>query len=129
MQAAVYILLKNTPPHGDKFAESARTVLASEQVWVTWKNEGCPDFFRDSAELRKRKAPDDEEEESGKKARVDACDMGSAELTRLWNLSKTNLEGCESAVESGRSIPDVETYFAEAIQQVLRHAHHSPIWG
>jgi hypothetical protein len=121
MQAAVYILLKTTPPNGDKFTDAVRRVLASEHEWVKWKNESCPDFFRDSVELRKRKSPGVGEVGGGEAKKAKGAgerDLGSAELSRLWSLSETNLDGCESAVESGRFIPDVGSYFKEAIEQV-----------
>jgi len=53
---ARYTLLKGTPPSGERFAEAVKRIMESEKVWVAWKNQGCPDFFREGVELRKRKA-------------------------------------------------------------------------
>ena len=50
-----YEILEDTPPSGKRFADAVRKVMSSEQAWVSWKNHGCPDFFREGVELRKRK--------------------------------------------------------------------------
>mmetsp|Transcript_37374 Transcript_37374/g.97978 ORF Transcript_37374/g.97978 Transcript_37374/m.97978 type:complete len:570 (-) Transcript_37374:56-1765(-) len=118
-RARVYTLLKTTPPNGDAFAEAVRKVLASEHVWIKWKNEKCPDFFREPGEVRKRKAFEGADGDGrAKKVKDSHKDLGSAEVTRLWNLTATNLDGCKGAIDAGRSIPEVGVYFKEAISQV-----------
>ena len=62
--------------------------------------------------------------QAGSKAKKPATEkgrreLGSAELSRLWNLTETNIDGCRNAVEAGRFIPEVKDYFRESIEQVL----------
>ena len=52
-----------------------------------------------------------------KKAKAaDKLDLGSAELTRLWNITKTNLESCKA--DSRRSTPKTGEFFEEALEQI-----------
>lgn len=41
--------------------------------------------------------------------------MGSAELTRLWNLSPDNMDACKD--EKRVFLPSLEDYFSDAIDQ------------
>lgn len=37
----VYRLLEETPPNGKKFSQTVRHMLKREELWNSWKNEGC----------------------------------------------------------------------------------------
>ena len=57
----VYLLLSETPPDGSRFAETVKHILAREEHWNAWKNEGCPAF--------KRPAPEPTDNDEPKKPR------------------------------------------------------------
>lgn len=42
--AQIYKLLNETPPNGRKFAETVKHMLLREEIWSSWKNEGCKEF-------------------------------------------------------------------------------------
>ncbi|XP_078460926.1 THO complex subunit 1 isoform X1 [Lampetra planeri] len=113
----VFQLLKETPPEGDKFSKAIEHILAREENWITWKNEGCPSFVKERpAETRphrprKRAAPEDFLGKGSHKKIL----MGSDELTRLWNLCPDNMEACKA--ESREFLPSLEEFFDEAIEQ------------
>lgn len=46
----VFNLLKETPPDGEKFAEITQKILEREELWNAWKNEGCPEIKKPSAD-------------------------------------------------------------------------------
>uniref|UniRef100_A0A8B9S5E7 THO complex subunit 1 n=1 Tax=Apteryx owenii TaxID=8824 RepID=A0A8B9S5E7_APTOW len=64
---AVYQLLSENPPDGERFSKMVEHILNTEENWNSWKNEGCPSFVKESEEL-----------------------------TRLWNLCPDNMEACKS---------------------------------
>jgi THO complex subunit 1 len=39
-------LLDETPPNGKKFSKSVQHMLAREELWNSWKNDGCKEFKR-----------------------------------------------------------------------------------
>jgi THO complex subunit 1 len=45
-ETQVYKLLDETPPNGKKFSKSVQHMLSREELWNSWKNEGCKDFKR-----------------------------------------------------------------------------------
>ncbi|XP_054285529.1 THO complex subunit 1-like [Macrosteles quadrilineatus] len=119
----VYSLLKDTPPDGEEFARTIQHILAREEFWNNWKNDGCP-------ELQKPVAPVDEFEEERKPIRRrrkrlgdiirDATAqkrfyMGHPELTKLWNYNTDNLEACRAPERN--FLMSLEEYFKEAIEQ------------
>lgn len=38
----VYNLLRDTPPDGENFARITQQLMTREQLWNSWKNDGCP---------------------------------------------------------------------------------------
>ncbi|KAM8967565.1 THO complex subunit 1 isoform 2-T2 [Pelodytes ibericus] len=115
---AVYQLLSETPPIGDKFSKMMEHILNTEENWNSWKNEGCPSFVKERpAETkvvkvaRKRPAPEDFLGKGPNKKIL----MGNDELTRLWNLCPDNMEACKS--ENREFMPTLEQFFEEAIEQ------------
>ncbi|XP_022102620.1 THO complex subunit 1-like isoform X2 [Acanthaster planci] len=116
----VYDLLKETSPGGEEFAKTIQHILSREEHWNTWKNEGCPSYIRekpDSAQAQPK--PRARKRSLGEELRINApnkkIDMGSPELTRLWNICPDNLEACRA--ENRIFIPSLEEYFEEAIEQ------------
>ncbi|KAK7100737.1 THO complex subunit 1-like [Littorina saxatilis] len=114
----VYQLIRETPPAGDKFADIVKHVLQREEHWNNWKNEGCPSYERAKAKdapkpksrPKRRRIGEDLQGGGGK-----IIKMGSAELTRLWNLNPDNMEACRS--EKREFTPTLEEFFANAIEQ------------
>ncbi|XP_041483923.1 THO complex subunit 1-like [Lytechinus variegatus] len=116
----VIALLRETPPHGVKFAEGIEHILSREEHWNAWKNEGCPSYVKEKGKTeqarpksRARKRTLGEElNMAGASKKID---LGSPELTRLWNVYPSNLEAC--AAEDRIFLPQVEDFFQEAIDQ------------
>ncbi|XP_058462952.1 THO complex subunit 1 [Malaya genurostris] len=48
-EVRVYKLIEESPPNGRKFADSVRHMLSREELWNSWKNEGCKEFKRPDA--------------------------------------------------------------------------------
>ncbi|KAL9693567.1 hypothetical protein quinque_012852 [Culex quinquefasciatus] len=48
-ETTVYKLIEESPPNGRRFAESVRHMLSREELWNSWKNEGCKEFKRPDA--------------------------------------------------------------------------------
>ncbi|XP_078319273.1 THO complex subunit 1-like [Crassostrea virginica] len=118
IQDKVYQLIKETPPDGDQFSKTVQHILAREEHWNKWKNEGCPNFAKKSeteeskvkSRAKRRWVGDDLQAHGGKIVK-----MGSAELTRLWNINPDNLEACKA--EKRVFLPSLEDFFAEAMEQ------------
>lgn len=116
----IYELLKEIPPDGEKFAADIKHVLDREEHWNNWKNEGCPSFVKEKPKEdqepkrrpRKRTLGEELELNAGSSKKID---MGSPELTRLWNQCPDNLEACRS--EKRMFLPALEEFFEEAIEQ------------
>ncbi|XP_035665777.1 THO complex subunit 1-like, partial [Branchiostoma floridae] len=111
-------LLRETPPDGDHFAKMVQHTLEREENWITWKNKGCPTYDRERPKTetplkksRKRAMGEDIKEAEDSKR----VNMGSAELTRLWNLCPDNMEACSSPERE--FLPSLEEFFEEAIEQ------------
>ncbi|KAI6183930.1 Death domain-containing protein [Aphelenchoides bicaudatus] len=87
-----YQLLKETYPHGSKFADSLKKAIKSDKLWSDWKNDGCPDLVSEIPAGRlavyKRKEIEP--------YNPDIIDLGNAELTRLWNINTNNLSACKA---------------------------------
>jgi THO complex subunit 1 len=104
-----------TPPDGEGFKKAVQQAVAREKMWIEWKNKGCNDYVRAPAEqlitpaaptgAKKRSATDDGKQVAKK------VQMGNAELTRLWNLTATNMEGC---IGDSDAVPGVEAFFEDA---------------
>ncbi|XP_054035663.1 THO complex subunit 1 isoform X1 [Dryobates pubescens] len=123
---AVYQLLSENPPDGERFSKMVEHILNTEENWNSWKNEGCPSFVKERSHpefqlgppdskpmrpVRKRPAPEDFLGKGPNKKIL----MGNEELTRLWNLCPDNMEACKS--ESREYMPTLEEFFEEAIEQ------------
>ncbi|XP_055956508.1 THO complex subunit 1 isoform X1 [Patella vulgata] len=114
-------LIKETPPDGEKFAESVEHILEREENWNNWKNEGCVSYVREK--LTDDKEPVEKTRVRAKRKRVGddlmtsagKINMGSSELTRLWNINSDNMDACKA--DTRVFLPHLEEYFAEAIEQ------------
>ncbi|XP_058811766.1 THO complex subunit 1 [Topomyia yanbarensis] len=129
----VYKLIEESPPNGRKFADSVRHMLSREELWNSWKNEGCKEFKRpDAGNLnsstvavpasssssgeeppvpvrvamkRPRRALGDLIQDSTRQGKFF---MGNPELTRLWNTCPDNLQACKG--EDRNFLPSLEAY-------------------
>lgn len=128
MTQTVYSLLEETPPDGEKYAKIVKHILAREELWNTWKNDGCPEFKKPippaenpeeltDARKTKQRRPKRLLGDIIKEATANnKYYMGSNELTKLWNFCPDNLEACKA--KDRDFLPSLETYFAEAIEQL-----------
>ena len=41
-KSRVFMLLTETPPNGEQFSEYSNKLLKREELWIDWKNDGCP---------------------------------------------------------------------------------------
>ena len=114
--AKVYDLLEETPPNGAEFATYVKQALKREENWIAWKNDGCPSYEKPPLSKEQlqpyppRKHLGDTYAQTTRK-----IDLGSSELSRLWNLCPDNLEACRS--KNRMFVPDVEKFLEEAIEQ------------
>ncbi|XP_058059329.1 THO complex subunit 1 [Anopheles bellator] len=134
-ETLVYRLLEESPPNGIKFAETVRHMLTREELWNSWKNEGCKEFKRPEAVLddaapavaatsgtsgssvgaspgtgrppakRPRRPLGDLIRDATRQGKFF---MGNQELTRLWNLCPDNLQACKGTDRN--FLPSLETY-------------------
>ncbi|XP_033116489.1 THO complex subunit 1-like [Anneissia japonica] len=118
----VYMLLRETPPNGEEFAKTVEHILTREEHWNDWKNKGCPTFVlerpkdgEEAAPVRSRSRKRSIREEMLGEGTSKRLDMGSPELTKLWNLCPDNMEACRS--EARIFLPNLEEFFEEAIEQ------------
>ena len=85
-----YTSISETPPDGKRFCETVKHILNREENWINWKNEGCPSFAKMNPisetevvqKKKKRSIGEDFVLSQNKK-----LNMGTSELTRLWNLN------------------------------------------
>ncbi|XP_050298108.1 THO complex subunit 1 [Anthonomus grandis grandis] len=115
----VYSLLRETPPDGANFAKIIKNILKREELWNSWKNDGCPEIKKflpqnDPVEIPKAKKTEPLVGDLIKAARNEGkFYMGSKELTKLWNKNPINLEACK-----GKDfLPTMDEFFGEAIAQ------------
>ncbi|XP_030839467.1 THO complex subunit 1 [Strongylocentrotus purpuratus] len=125
----VVALLKETPPYGDQFTAGIEHILSREEHWNAWKNEGCPSYVKEKGKTeqarpksRARKRTLGEELNLAGAAKK--IDLGSPELTKLWNVYPSNLEAC--AAEDRIFLPQVEEFFQDAIDQADPEAMIEP---
>ena len=112
----VYQLIAETPPNGAEFSTYIRQVLKREENWIAWKNEGCPSFEKaplTTSDLEPR--PKRPHLGDGHAIPSRKLDLGSAELSRLWNLCPDNLAACRT--KHRVFVPDAEQFLAEAAEQ------------
>ncbi|XP_035900577.1 THO complex subunit 1 [Anopheles stephensi] len=137
-ETQVYQLIEESPPNGKKFANTARHMLLREELWNSWKNEGCKEFKRPEAVLEDTdsattpKTAGSTGSSAGgtpstgsgrppaKRPRKPLGDlirdatkqgkfyMGNPEITRLWNLCPDNLQACKGTDRN--FLPSLETY-------------------
>ncbi|XP_053681306.1 THO complex subunit 1 [Anopheles nili] len=135
-ETLVYRLIEESPPNGKKFADTARHMLMREELWNSWKNEGCKEFKRPEAVLDEGSsgtgtasgatsssatpASSGGGRPPAKRLRRPLGDlirestkqgkfyMGNPEITRLWNLCPDNLQACKGTDRN--FLPSLETY-------------------
>ncbi|XP_050068933.1 THO complex subunit 1 [Anopheles maculipalpis] len=137
-ETQVYQLIEESPPNGKKFANTARHMLLREELWNSWKNEGCKEFKRPEAVLEDTDSSTAQKTAGGtgssvggtpstgsgrpptKRPRKPLGDlirdatkqgkfhMGNPEITRLWNLCPDNLQACKGTDRN--FLPSLETY-------------------
>ncbi|ENN77692.1 hypothetical protein YQE_05766, partial [Dendroctonus ponderosae] len=116
----VYALLRETPPDGENFANIIKNILKREELWNSWKNDGCPEIKKLLPQSEPAEAP------KPKKATMLLGDLvkdankdgkfyiGNTELTKLWNICPSNLDACKDR----DFLPSLDDYFADAVTQV-----------
>ncbi|KAG4080645.1 hypothetical protein HA402_013175 [Bradysia odoriphaga] len=113
-EVQIYKLLEETPPCGKKFAKTVRHMLQREELWNTWKNDGCKEFKRPDVSIDESIKPPAKKfkrnlgDAIGDASKQNKFYMGNAELTRLWNLCPDNLQACRGADRN--FLPSIEQY-------------------
>lgn len=110
----VYSLIKETPPCGEEFATYIRQVLAREQTWISWKNEGCPSYEKEP-QVEVNLYPVKRHLGDATASAAKRIDIGNPELNRLWNLCPDNLQACKQA--NRMFTPDKVKFLQEPIEQ------------
>jgi len=131
-QEKVYALLEESPPNGSLLVKTLKHVLAREQIWNSWKNNGCPAYVKSdkdkdvssdspavnaTTKARTRRTyigdsfPKDDGGPPSKK-----LNLGNKEMTNLWNIEPDNLKACRA--ENRRIFPEVKDFFQEAAEQL-----------
>ncbi len=108
----VYSLLEETPPDGVEFAAYVRLVVAREESWIMWKNEGCPSYEKSPQEEMTLYPP---KIHLGDAIHAKKIDMGNDELSRLWNLCPDNLIACKQ--HSRIFMPEKKKFIEEPLEQ------------
>ncbi|XP_077868865.1 THO complex subunit 1-like [Saccoglossus kowalevskii] len=96
-------------------------ILSREENWNTWKNEGCPPFVKEKEDDSEKqvKLPRSRKRSIGEDMKTAGpnkkIDLGSPELTRLWNINPNNFQACQD--ERRQFVPGVDELFSEAIDQ------------
>lgn len=113
----VYQLLEETPPDGKSFAMYVKTVIQREETWIAWKNEGCPSFEKPRLKQDSPPGGGATKERLGEKlfAMKEEKDIGSKELSRLWNLCPDNLEACSSPERI--FVPSLDVFLEEPLEE------------
>ena len=119
----VYVLLEETPPNGKEFAAYVQQVLSREENWISWKNDGCPSYEKPPLK-ESELSPYPPLSHLGDKLHQSKIDMGSPELSRLWNLCPDNLQACK--LKSRIFVPEMEQFLQEPIDQADPNAKIEP---
>ncbi|KAL1498429.1 hypothetical protein ABEB36_009234 [Hypothenemus hampei] len=116
----VYNLLKETPPDGENFAQIIKCILKREELWNSWKNDGCPEIKKflpqsEPVEIPKLKKSEVLVGDLVRKANSEGkFYLGNTDLSKLWNICPNNLDVCKDR----DFLPSLEDYFADAISQL-----------
>ena len=111
----VYKLLEETPPDGPDFARYIKQVLEREESWIVWKNDGCPSYEKPPLKESEMSPFPPKKHLGDEVATQTKIDMGSTELSRLWNLCPDNLEACRR--KSRVFVPDMKKFLEEPLEQ------------
>ena len=111
----VYKLLEETPPDGADFAKYIKQVLEREESWIGWKNDGCPSYEKPALKESEMSPFPAKKHLGDRVASQSKIDMGSSELSRLWNLCPDNFEACK--LKSRVFVPDMKKFLDEPLEQ------------
>lgn len=111
----VYKLLGETPPNGAEFTEYTKQLLQREENWIVWKNDGCPSFEKPVLNRSEMERFPTKQHLGDTLQSSHKYDLGSRELSRLWNLCPNNMAACSST--SRMFVPDPEKFLQEATEQ------------
>lgn len=111
----VYKLLEETPPDGPDFAKYIKQVLGREESWIMWKNDGCPSYEKSPLKESEMNPFPSAKHLGDEVATRTKIDMGSNELSRLWNLCPDNIEACK--LKSRVFVPEMKKFLEEPLEQ------------
>ena len=121
-----FTLLRAIQPAGAAFAANVRHLLDREVHWITWKAKGCNAFDKPPA----AKPSDGPKRRVGVGGKRKKMSLGTAELSRLWNLGGNSLAEISAAVAEKSTVPPLEHYLDpvlvqmdpdEGIEEAYRH--------
>ena len=103
-KSRVFSLLSETPPNGEEFCEYVSKLLKREELWIDWKNEGCPPISvagqgEGDKEVpvvrkdlkRKRKLGEMYKQSKEKRIEIGACCVSRYSRTCIIRLSRSDL--------------------------------------
>lgn len=109
-----YRLLSDTMPRGTAFVAGLKKIMVREQEWNAWKNGNCPDFSEkaDKGAMQMYK--------NYRRARVpfnpNSLDLGTPELTKLWNNEPDVLAACKS--DKRKFIPTLADFIRDPLDEM-----------
>lgn len=112
----VFDLIEETPPLGVEFAGYIKQALKREENWIAWKNDGCPSYEK-PALTNDELIPYSQQQHLGDIHTQSSrkYDLGSPELSRLWNLCPDNFQACK--LKTRTFVPDMEKFLEEPTEQ------------
>eukprot|EP00941_MAST-03F_sp_MAST-3F-sp1_P000576 g576.t1 len=122
----VYTLLRNTPPNGAAFLQSAKNILSRELFWSQWKENRCPPYDRPpvvgKVPKAKRKRLDDvDNERKLKKAHTMYAEADN--LSCLTNSSRVSVPSEKAFLQQFRDAMDPENCIEDEY-----HPKHDPLY-
>ena len=117
-KSKVYKILKKLPPNGKHFALSMKNIFERENIWNKWKNEGCPNFF-------KEKQPEGIPKKLVERTLTSNFMLGSnnyisgdSELMKLCDVNYNHKNRSICFERIGAYVPKTKEFFEEAIEQL-----------
>ena len=148
LKGACGVLLKAIPPGGAAFHAEVDALLAREEHWMEWKAAGCTPFEKtpymgrvsDTVAphihapphsshlpllLRRYEAKHEGKRDAKRKGgegggapKPKRIQVGTSELSRLWNLGGNSLEEIAAGAAAKQSVPGLVEYLQPVLEQM-----------
>lgn len=107
-------LLRSVPPGGPSFSATLDTLLSRESHWMKWKGKGCQAF--DKVAVTASRSTTTKRKVNVGSRPSKRLQMGTSELTKLWNLGSNSLEDVSTGAQR-KGVPSLEEYLQPVIDQ------------